>query len=173
LVEAAVAAEVSLLQIREKALSVRVLFELVMRASEIVRGSATRLLVNDRFDVARVGGADGVQLTESSLPQPVVRKICGAEFFIGASTHSLVTARAAREEGADFVVFGPVFETESKRGYGPPQGLDKLKEVADDLRGFPMIAIGGITLENAEQCFAAGASGIAAIRLFDVFNKSK
>jgi thiamine-phosphate pyrophosphorylase len=173
LVEAAVEAEVSLVQIREKALSVRVLYELVTRASEIARGSATRLLVNDRFDIARAAGADGVQLTEVSLPPRVVREICGAEFLIGASTHSLETARAAREGGSDFVLFGPVFETESKRGYGPAQGLDKLKEVTDALRGFPVIAIGGITLENAEQCFAAGASGIAAIRLFNVLNKSK
>ena len=173
LVEAAVDVEVSLVQIREKALPVRVLYELVKRASEITHGSATRLLVNDRFDIARAAGADGVQLTAASLPPRVVREICGAEFLIGASTHSLAAARAAREGGADFVVFGPVFETESKRGFGPPQGLEKLLEVAGELEGFPVIAIGGVTLDNAEKCFAAGASGIAAIKLFDVFNQSK
>jgi thiamine-phosphate pyrophosphorylase len=173
LVEAAVEAEVSLVQIREKALSVRVLHELVQRAVEIAQGSATRLLVNDRFDVARAAGADGVQLTELSLPPRVVREICGAEFLIGASTHSLEAARAAREGGADFVVFGPVFETESKSVYGPAQGLEKLLEVTGELQGFPVIAIGGVTLDNAEKCFAAGASGIAAIKLFNVFNKSE
>ena len=130
LVEAAVEAEVSLVQIREKALSVRVLHELVKRAVEIAQGSSTRLLVNDRFDVARAAGADGVQLTEVSLSPRVVREICGAEFLIGVSTHSLEAARAARDGGADFVVFGPVFETESKSVYGPPQGLEKLLEVA-------------------------------------------
>jgi len=173
LVEAAVEAEVSLVQIREKALSVRVLHELVKRAVEIAQGSSTRLLVNDRFDVARAAGADGVQLTEVSLSPRVVREICGAEFLIGVSTHSLEAARAARDGGADFVVFGPVFETESKSVYGPPQGLEKLLEVTGELQGFPVIAIGGVTLDNAEKCFAAGASGIAAIKLFNVFNQSE
>jgi thiamine-phosphate pyrophosphorylase len=167
LVQAAVETEISLFQIREKKLTTRVLYELVTRAVEITRGTTTRLLVNDRFDVARAAGADGVQLTAVSLPPRVVREACGAEFLIGASTHSLESAREAREGDADFVVFGPVFETESKRAYGPPQGLEKLHEVTKDLEGFPVIAIGGMTLDNAQSCFAAGASGIAAIRLFD------
>jgi thiamine-phosphate pyrophosphorylase len=171
LVEAAVNAEISLFQVREKQLSTRVLHELVRRASELTCGTATRLLVNDRFDVARAAGADGVQLTSLSLPLRVVRETCGAEFLIGASTHSLDTARDARDGGADFVLFGPVFETESKRAYGPPQGLEKLREVATELQGFPVIAIGGITLDNAQSCFQAGASGVAAIRLFDASSR--
>ena len=165
LVRAAVDAEVPLFQIREKSLSGRVLFELVARAAELTRGSKTRLLVNDRSDIARAAGADGVHLTTHSLPVDVVRKIYGAEFLIGVSTHSLDDARAARAAGADFIVFGPVFETESKRVYGPPQGLDKLSEVTRELGEFPVVAIGGITLENAGECFRAGASGVAAIRL--------
>jgi thiamine-phosphate pyrophosphorylase len=96
-----------------------------------------------------------------------VRKIYGSEFLIGVSTHSLEEARAARAGGADFVVFGPVFETESKREFGKPQGLDRLAEVTNDLRGFPVVAIGGITLENVPRCFEAGASGVAAIRLLN------
>src|SRR5689334_12131181 len=167
LVRAAVDAEVPLFQIREKSLSARVLFELVARAAKLTSGSKTRLLVNDRSDIARAAGADGVHLTAQSLPVEVVRKTCGAEFLIGASTHSLAEARAASEAGADFVVFGPVFETESKRVYGPPQGLDKLREVTRDLGEFPVLAIGGITLENVEDCFEAGASGVAAIRLLN------
>jgi thiamine-phosphate pyrophosphorylase len=83
------------------------------------------------------------------------------------STHSLQSARAARDGGADFIVFGPVFETESKRVYGPPQGLEKLREVATALEGFPVLAIGGITIDNAESCFAAGASGFAGISWFN------
>ncbi len=165
LVRAAVDAEVPLFQIREKSLSGRVLFELVARAAELTRGSKTRLLVNDRSDIARAAGADGVHLTTHSLPVDVVRKIYGAEFLIGVSTHSLDEARAARAAGADFIVFGPVFKTESKRVYGPPQGLDKLSEVTRELGEFPVVAIGGITLENAGECFRAGASGVAAIRL--------
>ena len=167
LIRAAVDAEVPLFQIREKSLSGRELFELVARAVEITRRSKTRLLVNDRSDIARAAGADGVHLTTQSLRVEVVRKTCGAEFVIGASTHSLAEARAARDEGADFVVFGPVFETESKRAYGEPQGLEKLAEVTRALGEFPVVAIGGIELQNVGACFEAGARGVAAIRLFN------
>jgi len=167
LVHAAVDAEVPLFQIREKSSSGRVLFELGARAAEITRGSTTRLLVNDRSDIARAAGADGVHLTTRSLPVEVVRKTCGAEFLIGVSTHSLEEARVAQAGGADFVVFGPVFETESKRAYGAPQGLEKLSQVSHALGEFPVVAIGGITLENVGACFEAGARGVAAIRLLN------
>jgi thiamine-phosphate pyrophosphorylase len=165
-VEAAVAAEISLVQLREKSLSARVLYELATRAAATTRGTATRLLVNDRFDIARAAGADGVQLTTHSLPAKVVRSICGDDFLIGVSTHSLEEGFNARAEGADFIVFGPVFETPSKQVYGEPQGLDKLREVTKALEGLPVIAIGGINRENADECYRAGAAGIAAIRLF-------
>ena len=167
LVRAAVDAEVPLFQIREKSLPARVLFDLVARAAELTRGSKTRLLVNDRSDIARAAGADGVHLTAQSLPVEVVRKTCGAEFLIGVSTHSLDEARAAHAGGADFVVFGPVFETASKRVYGEPQGVDTLAAVAQELCEFPVVAIGGVTLENAGECFDAGASGVAAIGMFN------
>lgn len=166
LVEGCVAAQISLVQIREKSLTVRALYELVTQAAAITRGSETRLLVNDRFDIARVAGAAGVHLTTRSLRANVVRPLCGDNFLIGVSTHSVETARQAQADGADFVVFGPVFETPSKREFGEPQGLERLREVASTLKGFPIVAIGGIDLENAEDCFRAGASGIAAIRLF-------
>ena len=167
LVRAAVDAEVPLFQIREKSLPARALFDLVARAAELTRGSKTRLLVNDRSDVARAAGADGVHLTAQSLPVEVVRKTCGAEFLIGVSTHSLDEARAARAGGADFVVFGPVFETASKRVYGEPQGVDRLAAVAQELGEFPVLAIGGVTLENVGECFDAGASGVAAISMLN------
>jgi thiamine-phosphate pyrophosphorylase len=167
LIEAAVAAELPLVQIREKSLSARVLYELTSRGAAVTRGSKTRLLVNDRFDIARAAGADGVQLTTRSLPASEVRRVCGEDFLIGVSTHSVETALEARAEGADFVVFGPVFETESKRAFGPPQGLEKLREVTSALEGFPVVAIGGINLENVLECFSAGASGMAAIGLFN------
>ena len=167
LVRAAVDAEVPLFQVREKSLHARVLYELVARAAEIARGSKTRLLVNDRSDIARAAGADGVHLTAQSLPVEVVRSIYGADFLIGVSTHSLDEARGARAGGADFVVFGPVFETESKRAFGEPQGLSKLAEMTRALGEFPVVAIGGITLDNVDECFEAGARGIAAIRLLN------
>ena len=167
LVRAAVDAEVPLFQIREKLLSARVLYEVVVRALSITRGSKTRLIVNDRVDVARAAGADGVQLTARSLPADVVRTTCGDEFLIGVSTHSCEEAQAARAGGADFVLFGPVFETESKRAFGPPQGLDKLRAVTRELEDFPVLAIGGITLENITACLSAGACGVAGISLFN------
>lgn len=149
----------------------RVLYELVLRAVAITSGSQTRLLVNDRVDVARAAGANGVHLTAQSLPAAVVRRICGSEFLIGVSTHSLADARAAQTADADFVVFGPVFETESKREFGPPQGLDQLRAVTSELGEFPVLAIGGITLDNSSACLDAGAVGIAGISLFDSVEK--
>jgi thiamine-phosphate pyrophosphorylase len=166
LIESATIRKIPLFQIREKRLPTRVLYRLVCRVVEITGGSATRLLVNDRFDVARAAGADGVHLTSVSLPARVVREVCGPEFLIGVSTHSLEEAREARDGGADLVVFGPVFETESKRAFGPPQGLEKLQRVTSELQGFPVLAIGGVTLDNAGSCYAAGASGFAGISWF-------
>ena len=84
---------------------------------------------------------------------------------MGVSTHSLMEAQRARDNGADFVLFGPVFETESKRAFGRPQGIERLREVAEELGAFPVIAIGGVTIDNARQCFASGAHGVAAISL--------
>lgn len=164
--EAVVAAAVPLVQLREKSLSARALYELTTYAATIAKGSTTRLLVNDRFDVARAAGADGVHLTSRSLPPSVVRSICGSDFVIGVSTHLLEEALNARAEGADFIVFGPVFETPSKRIYGAPQGLERLREVTNALHGFPVLAIGGINRDNAAECLSAGASGIAGISMF-------
>ena len=168
LVRAAVDAEVPLFQIREKLMNARVLFELVVRAVSIASGSKTRVLVNDRVDIALAAGAGGVHLTTRSLPARVVRSICSApEFVIGVSTHSLEEVRAARDDGAEFVVFGPVFETASKRAFGPPQGLGKLRDVVREVEGFPVLAIGGVTVENAGACIDAGAHGVAGISLFN------
>jgi thiamine-phosphate pyrophosphorylase len=166
LVQASVNSEIPIFQIREKSLDARSLYELTSRAVDITRGSKTRVLVNDRSDIARAAGADGVHLTTQSLPAEVVRKIYGHDFVIGVSTHSRAEAVAVQAAGADFVVFGPVFETESKRAFGEPQGLQKLQELTSELDDFPVLAIGGITLDNVEACFEAGASGVAAISLF-------
>ncbi len=163
----AVAAGIDLIQIREKQMTARVLFDLVARAANLTRQSATKLLVNDRPDIAAGAGADGVHLTTNSLEAAIVRRTFGADFLIGSSTHTLAEARAARDQGADFIVFGPVFDTESKRGFGPAKGLDELNEVVRDLRHFPVLALGGITTANAAECLTAGASGIAGISLFD------
>jgi len=165
LVAAAVAAHVNLIQIREKNLSARVLYDLTLQAAEITRRSNTHLLINDRADVARSAGARGVHLTAGSIEVSVIRRTFGDDFLIGASTHSLEQAQGARDAGADFAVFGPVFETFSKRVYGEPLGLEKLEQVVTALAQFPVLALGGITLDNAASCFRAGAAGIAGIRL--------
>lgn len=166
LVAAAVAERVSLIQLREKKLSARTLFQLTTQTAALTRGSATLLLVNDRPDIALAARAGGVHLTTRSLPINVVRRAFGDELLIGVSTHTLDEARAARDGGADFAVFGPVFETPSKQAYGPPLGLEKLMEAASALRPFPLIALGGVTRENASTVLQAGASGVAGIRLF-------
>jgi thiamine-phosphate pyrophosphorylase len=167
LVRAAISARISLIQLREKNLSAHMLYELTVRAARLTKGSATRLLVNDRADIARASGADGVHLTTRSLAASVIRRAFGDEFLIGVSTHSLEEARAARDGGADFATFGPVFETISKRAYGPPVGLAPLSEAARALAPFPLLALGGITSETeTTAALRAGAQGIAAIRLF-------
>ncbi len=166
LIADAVAAKVSLIQLREKNLSGRVLFELTTQAAQLTRGSQTRLLVNDRADIARAGGADGVHLTTSSLSADVVRRTFGPNFLIGVSTHSVVEAQAARATAADFAVWGPVFATESKNAYGEPQGVAKLQTVVREVAPFPIIALGGINPVNFVACLEAGASGVAGIGLF-------
>jgi thiamine-phosphate pyrophosphorylase len=166
LVRSAVRAGVSLVQLREKRLTARASYELAARSAELVRGTETRLLVNDRADIALAAGADGVHLTTRSLEASTVRRAFGPEFLIGVSTHTPAEARAARDHGADFAVYGPVFDTPSKRAHGPPVGLEALRGVAQKLAPFPLLALGGVTLENAGDVLSAGASGVAAIRLF-------
>jgi len=165
-ISAAIAAEIDLIQLREKRLTARVLFELTEDAVKLSRGTPTRILVNDRADIATGAGAHGVHLTTQSLDADTVRKMFGPEFLVGASTHSLEEARATRVGGADFVVFGPVYQTASKGQYGPAVGLEALAEVSRALDKFPVLALGGISLGNARDCLAAGASGVAAITLF-------
>jgi thiamine-phosphate pyrophosphorylase len=132
----------------------------------LTRHSATRLLVNDRADIALAAGADGVQLTARSLDPLVIRDISPRDFLIGVSAHSLEEAQAASASDADFALLGPVFDTPAKRAYGPPLGLKRLREAIQSLAPFPLLAIGGITRENIPQVIHAGAQGIAAIRLF-------
>lgn len=166
LVRLAVAARISLIQLREKSLTPRALYELTSRAASITRNSETRLLVNDRADIAGAAGADGCHLTTRSLEAGIVRRAFGQGFLIGVSAHSLEEALAARDGCADFATFGPVFETTSKRIYGPPVGLEKLGEAARTLAPFPLIALGGITRASVRQVLRSGASGIGAIGLF-------
>src|SRR6059058_1176850 len=125
-VSSAVAAGTDLIQIREKNLSARVLFELCEQAVRLTAGTSTRLLVNDRADIAAGAGAHGVHLTTRSIDAGAIRKTFGEELLIGASTHSVDEALATRDGGADFIVFGPIFETPSKQEYGASLGLESM-----------------------------------------------
>jgi thiamine-phosphate pyrophosphorylase len=165
LIETAVAAGIDLVQIREKLLTAKALYALTEAAVRLTRESSTRLLVNDRADIAAGAGADGVHLRTNSLSPRVIRCTFGEQFLIGASTHSLSEASIARDQGADFVVLGPVFDTSSKQKYGKPLGLAQLSEVASEVSPFPVLALGGIKASNAASCIRAGASGIAAISM--------
>lgn len=166
LVRAAVEARVTLVQLREKELAGRVLYELAAAAADLARGSATSVLVNDRADIARAAGCDGVHLTTNSLDASVVRRAFGAEFLTGVSAHTIHEARAAYAAGADFAVFGPVFDTPSKRAYGPPVGLEALTKAVRELSPFPLVALGGVGVDRVEDVLRAGAAGVAGIRLF-------
>lgn len=160
-VKLAVDEGVSLIQIREKNISAKSLFDLASAASAITRESQTRLLVNDRADIAHAAGADGVHLTSTSLPANVIRVSFPKTFLIGVSTHTLDETIEASTSGADLAVFGPVFSTPGK---GVPTGLAVLAEVCGHVAPFPVLAIGGIDETNCESTIAAGASGVAAIR---------
>jgi len=179
-IEEVVAAGIDWVQIREKDLPARELASLTRQALDIAakyspkRSSAIRVLVNDRLDVAIAERADGVHLGEKSLPvgeartlikSAVLQQTIGESFLIGASCHSIEAAQAAERDGADYIFFGPIFATPSKESFGPPQGVERLAQICHVI-SIPVLAIGGITLENANACIAAGATGIAAIRLF-------
>jgi len=165
----AAAAGADWIQIRERDLQARSLVELARFAVVETRATSARVFVNDRLDVALAAAAAGVHLGEKSLPLETVvewRRSAGrSDFLIGVSCHSLESARAAGRGGANFIFFGPVFATPSKAAFGAPQGIERLREVCASLE-IPVLAIGGVNLENARACIAAGAAGIAAIRLF-------
>lgn len=174
--EAIASAGVDWVQIREKDLSAKELAALTREALLRTAGNAgaahpaARVLVNDRLDVALTEGAGGVHLGESSLPVDEAKRCVemhssGKDFLIGVSCHSPEGAKAAATNGASYLFFGPIFATPSKAAFGAAQGADRLAEVCRRV-SIPVLAIGGITLENAAACFAAGAAGIAAIRLF-------
>jgi thiamine-phosphate pyrophosphorylase len=161
---AAINAGVDLIQLRERDLSAREVLAIADAIAANAEQAGTSLLINDRADVAACAGA-GVHLTTRSMPAAAVRRAFGDRMLIGASTHNLDEARAAESGGADFIVFGPVFETESKKAYGPPVGLAALREVAERLT-IPVIALGGIKPDNLDDALGAGAAGVAAISMF-------
>jgi thiamine-phosphate pyrophosphorylase len=172
----ALAAGVDWLQLREKDLPGGQLLEIARRMVSYAEEQAVeterhpRVIVNDRLDVALAAAADGAHLGRESAPAREVVRWCRAgnapkRFVIGVSCHSPEDAREAENAKTDYIFFGPVFETPSKQAFGAPQGIERLAEVCRAVE-VPVIAIGGVDQENAASCIRAGASGIAAIGMF-------
>jgi thiamine-phosphate pyrophosphorylase len=154
----AIADRVDMIQIREKDLPARQLLELVCRVRDLAAGTSTRILVNDRLDIALAAGIDGVHLPANGLPPARVRPLVK---ILGVSTHTLQEAVDAQQAHANFIVFGPIFDTPGKTAVG----AGKLREITFQVN-IPVLAIGGITPENTQEVLAAGAAGVAGIRLF-------
>jgi thiamine-phosphate pyrophosphorylase len=167
LVKTAVETGITLIQIREKRLAARLVFEIVSEAVDFTRRTDTKILVNDRADVALAANADGVHLTRTSLSAATIRRSFPRDFIVGVSAHTIEEAEIAERHGANFVTFSPIF---SSPGKGDLQGIKKLKEVCERLKPFPILALGGIDETNFAEVLEAGASGFAAIRFL---NKEK
>jgi len=163
--ERAFANGVERVQIREKDLPARDLYELTRKVVDLAAACRAQVLVNDRADIAVSAGAHGVHLPGNSIAPRSLRAFVPAGFLIGVSTHSIDELRLAQTEGADFAVFSPVFAPLSKAQYGPPQGLDRLREGVRAVT-IPVLALGGITPQNTAACLATGAAGVAGISLF-------
>ncbi len=164
LVETAGQTKISLIQIREKRLPARLIYELASEAVKLTRRTETKLLVNDRADIALAANADGVHLTSNSLSADIIRKNFPKDFIVGTSAHSIEKAEIAKRQGADFVTFSPIFPSPNK---GKPQGIEKLREVCEQLKPFPVVALGGINETNWREVLQAGANGFAAIRFLN------
>ena len=166
----AVEAGVDIVQIREKDLPTRELLELVGAAVAAAAGTGVKVVVNDRLDIALAVGAHGVHLGVRSIPPEAARAAVDRlslpdPFLVGVSCHSREQALAAEIAGADYILLGPLFATPSKLAYGPPLGLEKLRDVTASVK-VPVFALGGIGVEQVKSCLAAGAAGIAGIRIF-------
>lgn len=160
-VEAAVAAGIRTVQLREKDLPARELYNLAVELGRVVRDYGGRLLINGRVDVAMAAGVEGVHLGEDALPIPESRMLLSSEALVGASVHSEEGARRAEKEGADYIIYGHVFDTASKRET-PGRGLDALATVCRAV-SVPVLAIGGICPGNAAAVRGAGAAGMAVM----------
>ena len=150
-------------QLREKDLDTGPLLKMAYKMRKLTTAHKAKLFINDRFDIALAVGADGVHLTQSSIPVSKVRETVKKKLLIGVSTHSLKEVREAEVGGADFITFGPVYRTPSKLKYGKPVGVDALEQVIRKTN-IPVFAIGGITGSRINNIRKSGAYGVAMIR---------
>jgi thiamine-phosphate pyrophosphorylase len=158
----AVEAGVPAVQLRERDLPTSELLRLAQEIRAITSPRAVPLIINDRVDLMLALNLDGVHLRANSLPVAAVRRMVGVDRLIGLSTHSLADVRQANRDGADYVVFGPIFDTPSKRQFGSPVGLEQLAE-ACRVSAIPVFAIGGVTDASVPDVLRAGSHGIAVI----------
>ena len=158
----AIAGGADTIQFRQKIGSTRELIDMACQMKRLCEDAGVSFIVNDRVDVALAAEAHGVHLGQDDFPIPLARKLLGPDRIIGGSASDLDEARICLSEGADYVGFGPVFPTTSKDDAGPVSGIAMLKEVVDIIP-LPIIAIGGITVENAWEVMETGAGGIAVI----------
>jgi thiamine-phosphate pyrophosphorylase len=158
-------AGVDWVQIREKDFSARDLLDLTVQVLSLPNPHGSKILVNTRVDVALAAGAAGAHLPAGSPAPRVWREITPRGFLIGVSCHTLDELRAAEDQGADYAVFGPVFAPRSKGTAVKPRGIEGLTQAVRAVR-IPVLALGGITAANAQDCVQAGAAGIAAISLY-------
>jgi thiamine-phosphate pyrophosphorylase len=161
-IEDALEAGVKVVQLREKDLTAREFLAMAYQMRELTAKYNARLFINDRADIALCVNADGVHLGQLSMPVYAVRSVVGDNIMIGVSTHNLQEALTAEKDGADFITFGPVYETPSKLKYGKPVGLEALKSVVEKA-SIPIFAIGGVKADNINGVLNAGASGVAVI----------
>jgi len=160
-VEEALQAGIKAVQLREKDLSAKELFELAQNLRRLTRQYHARFFINDRVDIAMAVEADGVHLGQKSFSAKDVKRIF-PKAIIGVSTHSLDEAKKAEAGEADFITIGPIFYTPSKASYGEPLGVEVIKQVRKEIHT-PVFAIGGIKEDNARGVIDAGADGIAVI----------
>lgn len=158
----ALAGGVRAVQLREKDLSSRHLFDLALTLRQLTRSHNSHLLINDRLDIALAVGADGVHIGAGSIPVEHARRILGPQALIGYSAHSVAEAVRAEKNGASFVTFGPVYPTPSKARFGPPLGVAKLAEAVRNLT-IPVFALGGIKESFVTTTMASGCHGVALI----------
>lgn len=158
-----VRAGVGLIQIRDKQASGRELYEMVVASLEFTRPAGAKLIVNDRVDVALAAGADGAHVGQEDLPADTVREILGPAAIVGVSTHSALQASAAAVLPVDYVAFGPIFATTTKVNPDPVVGIEGLAAIRSIVAALPLVAIGGITIENAAAVYASGADSIAVV----------
>jgi len=153
----------TLIQLRDKHATPRDFYRQAEAALQIARKHDVRLIINDRVDVALALGADGVHLGQTDMPVEAARRLLGERVIVGISTHNLEQAKLAANMPVDYVAFGPIFKTSTKENPDPIAGLEALREVRTIVGALPVVAIGGITLANAEEAWKAGADAVSSI----------